>query len=1626
MAEAGTCPLTTSADLSGTIKGSDGTTSTTGNDTFVGLIGAGGGTVTFGSGDVLDGGLGNDTLTVSVSGAGATTTSAVVLSNIETLTVSNYQTGANLTTLNLSQATGLKTVGLSSSADTGDTAMTNLGNLVAAQMANGTADLSLQYTDATVKGDADNQSLTLSGQTAGEFTVTAATTGGVETLSIQSTGSANTVKVTASTVTGITVTGSQDLTLTEGMTNTITSVNAKDFTGKLMFTTDDATAISVTGGSANDSITFSADNFTSADSIDGGAGADTLTLATTITSAAALKNVANVEVLKLTGGEDITLAANVSPTTFTTANGTSVVTLNSGYTAATTVNLGVTGSVVNSANVALTVNSDAADMLSGADVTVTGGTGNDALNITTAGAEDIIFASRITNVETVTIVDKGDAASGTKAKGADITLTLGAYATALTIDASSLDAGTITSGTMGADDETLTVSGASATKALNITGGAGRDTITGGLANDVINAGAGDDSINGSAGGNDSIQGGDGNDTINMADALTSGDTIDGGAGNDTLLVTALSASGLTNVTNVETLAFNGSAVLSANLGATTIDIDYGTSVDSITLGSGYTAATTVIVDANDTVVDNAKVALTVNFVGDQTGMTITAGTSTGDTSDTINVTAKSGTVTTQNKITGVDAINVVDYGDDAAGGTKPAGEDITIDLTSYGTALKIDASALDAGTVTTAGAMNADFENLSISGTTTKTLTVIGGAGADTIVGSSDAAAGDSLTGGAGNDTFTMSTNLSYMDTIDGGAGTDTLTTGATAAADVDFMNVRGIESFTTSHTSGTATLGSYFNATGVSTVKYGATAAALISATGVASALTFQGTAAVNTNITGGQGNDVFVFGDSAHTTAYDTLVNTDSIDGGAGVDTIQIANVSDNDITATVDLKDVVKVEQIVLTDANGDDTTTAESDDVTVTFEYNDTTLADNATDDTDVVMTVDASIVTDTNDNVTVDASGIADADYFFKITGGAAADVLKGGGGVDTIDGGAGADAITGGVGADKLTGGTGNDTFNYTLANNESTSSKADTISDFTTGGDVISITVTAGAGTTFDGTYKGTATDNANGLSLLSGTASSTRVGQYYLNTGTGQVILDSDGNGLVQANDLAISLPGMTAIGAADVAFVVTDSTGAESITTGGGADTINLTDIAANGADADSVNAGAGDDTINTHGTALHGENDTINGGAGNDTLVIALDQADATVAIDGDSELVGVENITLGTGITSFTVSAQTEALNIKTSNSGVTVVVGQAAAHTITGGTGADTVSLARADLVAAASIAGGSGTDTLLINTATTALVDADFARVTSFETLKLTGVSTIVLGSNSQTTGIKTVVQENAASANTTITSSSTLMDTVTGNNSGTLNVTFGDIADDTASVAAGSGNVTIVGGAAADTITVTGLATASQTFTGSVAKFDVTGGANGQAITTGAQVDTIVGGLGADTITAGGGADVIDLTENVASIDVVNYNSVTDFGDAITAFANGTGAGKDDITFANSFAGTGLSGDVTFRTAVAFDTNQATTLAALTVDAGNDAEGYIVELTGSTMNAALITAIEAALTAGTAAAGAGFVLVDNGTDAWLLYDSDLNAAATLSIVAKLTGVADITLGTDVVIAA
>ena len=52
------------------------------------------------------------------------------------------------------------------------------------------------------------------------------------------------------------------------------------------------------------------------------------------------------------------------------------------------------------------------------------------------------------------------------------------------------------------------------------------------------------------------------------------------------------------------------------------------------------------------------------------------------------------------------------------------------------------------------------------------------------------------------------------------------------------------------------------------------------------------------------------------------------------------------------------------------------------------------ITNDSTDGADVSMTIDASVITDTNDVATISAAAVADPDYLFTITGGAAADSL--------------------------------------------------------------------------------------------------------------------------------------------------------------------------------------------------------------------------------------------------------------------------------------------------------------------------------------------------------------------------------------------------------------------------------------------------------------------------------------------------------------------------------------------------------------------------------------------------------------------------------------------------------
>ena len=128
----------------------------------------------------------------------------------------------------------------------------------------------------------------------------------------------------------------------------------------------------------------------------------------------------------------------------------------------------------------------------------------------------------------------------------------------------------------------------------------------------------------------------------------------------------------------------------------------------------------------------------------------------------------------------------------------------------------------------------------------------------------------------------------------------------------------------------------------------------------------------------------------------------------------------------VTAVLDADDVSGVTNIELTDADGADATAQA---YSLTF----SAIAEAATQ----TFTVDGSIVTDADDDLTVDGSNNATTATTFDITGGAGddiltggdgADTITGGSGIDTLDGDAGNDIVTGGAGNDILTGGAGND----------------------------------------------------------------------------------------------------------------------------------------------------------------------------------------------------------------------------------------------------------------------------------------------------------------------------------------------------------------------------------------------------------------------------------------------------------------------------------------------------------------------------------------------------------------------------------------------------------------------
>jgi hypothetical protein len=215
-------------------------------------------------------------------------------------------------------------------------------------------------------------------------------------------------------------------------------------------------------------------------------------------------------------------------------------------------------------------------------------------------------------------------------------------------------------------------------------------------------------------------------------------------------------------------------------------------------------------------------------------------------------------------------------------------------------------------------------------------------------------------------------------------------------------------------------------------------------------------------------------------------------------------------------------------------------------------------------------------------------------------------------------------------------------------------------------------------------------------------------------------------------------------------------------------------------------------------------------------------------------------------MTGGAGADVLTGAALAETIS---GGAGNDTIEGNTGIDTLNGGAGNDTFNFTNAELLGTDIVSGGEGTDVINVEDASS-IVDADFANVTSVETLTLVtnAIHTVVLGANSLAAGINTV----------------------TGLTGGVNTITVG---------AGHAGNIALNNGTANDVITVSAVP-AGNTVT-------IAGGAGNDTFNLGAATEVITGGAGNETY-------AFAAVASLSSADVLNGVSGTD---AITFGAAGT---------------------------------------------------------------------------------------------------------------------------------
>lgn len=622
--------------------------------------------------------------------------------------------------------------------------------------------------------------------------------------------------------------------------------------------------------------------------------------------------------------------------------------------------------------------------------------------------------------------------------------------------------------------------------------------------------------------------------TSGGASSLDNLDSIDGGGGTDSLVAAVdeldAATTGQLHIANVENITFTQSSAPSIGIDAS-IDATFITGANTVTFGTGA-GGIALSVDnlAAATVTGSGTFAgnLSLNLT-DGVDHTITGGLGSdtivsGDGADSVTITSGSDLILTgdgDDTIVAGNSLNVADTinggsGADTLSFTSGASNDLdnvtNIEIINLGAAatsittldslvaagMTLTVNGPVASALTWTGSSETDG-NFSITGGSAGD-TLKGGDGSDTLIGGLGA---DFILGNAGDDTISMVVSSADSDTIDGGTGNDTLLLTGAGPTNITYMTVdlssvsdqlsvietvtltdrdtriqMGFENVDASGTSGTFYLTVNNTAATGSYVK------------GTANSDTINGNSGNDTldggaggdNITGGGGNDLILWDKAA----------ADVLDGGSGTDTLRLVTTTTGNIT--VDLSQVTDQVSTSIGNQKG--------------FEN------------------LDASALTTGILTATAAASGS-------MIVGGGAADTITGGVGVDTLVGGAGADSITGGGGQDILTGGSGADHFVF---NTTPQSGEIDTITDFTSGTDVLDLSHAV-----FDMITTTSGTISPAELISGSGVASSNTAGVVLVyDSSAGNLYYDADANGS-GSGILIAHLDGTPALSASDINII-----------------------------------------------------------------------------------------------------------------------------------------------------------------------------------------------------------------------------------------------------------------------------------------------------------------------------------------------------------------------------------------------------------------------------------------------------------------------------------------------------